>query len=111
MKNFQTLEQNRKKYKDVEWLSSNGKSTKVLGMKQECILNILRTIPNKIAIAERYPDIYEFQTWNNVSYRRWEQYFLNEYFYQEAVLSHQFNDALEQSSTDNSWYYNDDVPI
>lgn len=76
----------RSLYKNINWLSSNGKKTTINNLDDDYLLNILRKVNEKLTLAERYPFIKEFQEYEGVAYKEWSSYLYNEYLYRKEEI-------------------------
>lgn len=99
----------REEYRQVEWVSSKGTSTKVIDIDNDYLLNIIRKVHEKIQVAKAYPLITEFQTYNDISYREWSAILYNEYLWRQEYLEKEYNDYLDlemqmQDRYDNYYY-------
>jgi hypothetical protein len=70
-------------YKNVVWLSNGGKKTLISNIEDDYLLNILRKVNEKLTLAERYPQVNEFQEYEGVTYKKWSSYLYNEYLYRK----------------------------
>jgi len=112
-KTLAELEDNRLKYRNIVWKSKNGIETAISNMEDDHLIHVLRNVGSKLFIAERFPLVTEFQTYNNIPYSVYADALYNEYKYriikqeQEAREVQDYNDYLNSHST-SDW---DEIPF
>jgi hypothetical protein len=88
-------------YKNVVWLSNSGKKTLISDIEDDYLLNILRKLNEKLTLAERYPEINEFQEYEGVTYKQWSSYLYNEYLYRKEEV--EIQNAVEDLELEYQW--------
>jgi len=97
MSTLKLLEDNRRHYQHISWLSSNGVKTRIINMETSYIVNVMRKVAQKLVIAREFSLVSEFQTYNGVAYEEYSKAFYNEYLYRQAVIDNRIN----KSASDN----------
>lgn len=108
---FGELSRKREGYKNLTWLSTSGKSTKIVQMEDDYLLNVLRKCHEKLQLSNSYPFIEEFKSWNNICYKTYTECLSNEYQWRQVNIDNEYTEylnyqILEQDYKDR-FYYDD----
>ena len=106
---LETYNANRLEYINVAWVSKNNVSTKITNLDDQYLLNVMRSVSKSLVLAEHFPEVVEFQSYEGVTYKDWQKYLTNEYLYRSEVMKKQYNDYIdqqiyEQSARDRAYY-------
>lgn len=111
---LQELENAREEYKNVEWKSSGNVTIRLWNIDDSYLMNIMRSVSKSLTLAKDFPNVVEFQSYNDVAYTDWVRFLSTEYDYRAAQVEARYLDVLEleiqeQLSKDRSYY--DDIPF
>lgn len=111
---LQQLEEQRRKYQALTWKSNIGVKTRIQDMDDSYLVNCLRKVGEKLAIAERYPAVDEFQGYEGVSYYTYSSCMYNEYLYRQELVNEEYRDYLDyeialQDRYDRDYYDDRDL--
>ena len=92
----------RERYSNLSWLSKNGVSTLIVDMEEEHILNVLRNVGQKLLLAEKFPEVIEFQEYNKVKYQTYADALYSEYLYRQELVEQSYNEYVDQQIYEQS---------
>ena len=89
------LQLNRMVYKDVKWLSSHNRYTRIWEMEDSHLISVMKNVSASLVAAKTFPLVEEFHSYNNISYHNYAQFLYNEYHFRNKAIEAQYNDYLE----------------
>lgn len=100
------LQLNRMVYKDVKWLSSHNKTTRIWEMEDSHLINVMKNVAASLVASKTFPLIEDFKTYNGTSYHNYAQFLYNEFLFREAALEKQYMEyqIQEQHQRDRDYY-------
>lgn len=106
---YKELKDLRKTYSNVEWMSTGGKSSKIVEMDSDYLTNVLSIVHSKNMLAKAYPLVDSFQQWNNISYSKWCEIIYTELQYRdESSYEEYLDNEMYKSMQHDKKYYEDD---
>ena len=103
------LQLNRMVYKDVKWLSSHNRYTRIWEMEDSYLLNVMKNVAASLVASKTFPLIEDFKSYNGTSYHNYAQFLENEFLFREAALEKQYLDYQIEDDARRSrdWYYDE----
>ena len=102
------LQLNRMVYKDIKWLSSHNRSTRIWEMEDSHLINTMKNVAASLVASKAFPLVEDFKSYNGTSYNNYAQYFYNEFLFREAALEKQYLDYQIQDDARREREYYDD---
>lgn len=89
------LQLNRMVYKDIKWLSSHNRSTRIWEMEDSHLINTMKNVAASLVASKAFPLVEDFKSYNGTSYHNYAQFMYNEQLFRSKALEKQYNDYLE----------------
>lgn len=103
---LEQLQQNRIVYKDVKWLSTHNRSTRIWEMEDSHLINTMKNVAASLVASKEFPLVEDFKSYNGTSYNNYAQFMYNEFLFREAALEKQYieYEIQEQHKHDRDYY-------
>lgn len=115
-KYLESLQNKRRSYRALYWVSTRGGAIRVWEMDDQYIENALKKCVEKQLIAERLKDVMpDINVYEGKTYDKWIDIFKNEYLFRQAMLEKQYEEIqdhqLAELSRDYYEAYSDGLHI
>jgi len=111
MNKLQELELKRKEYVNIKWKSSSGISTRIIDLDDSYLMNVMKSISKSLVLANHFPVVKEFQSYDKVKYTDYQKYLQTEYLYRQELVEARYKEYIDQQIYEQSQrdlqYYDD----